>query len=72
MLVKSTKSFAFPNVAISTYWIVFVLLEDPPPAGLYPPNQTPRVDDEAAAVALLASFKSPKSMESPSDAIVIK
>ena len=71
VVVRSPKSTLSPKVWISTYWIVFVLLGDPPPVGAYPPAHIPRVDDEVAATAFLSTLKSPKVIVLPSDAIVI-
>ena len=61
----SPKSTEFPVVAICTYSIAFVAL------GVNPPNHTARVADEVPAETLFVVDKSPKSVASPVDAIVI-
>ena len=60
--VKSPKSSASPKVLISMYSIILEVCA--------PPANIPRVDYDNDASCCLAEVKSPKSIESPSDAIV--
>ena len=67
---KSPKSREFPMVAISTYSIIFTSNAGD---GTYPEAKIPLMleDNPPPVILLLARVKSPKSMELPSEGIVV-